>query len=351
MRKLVTLRRIKDIQPIPNADAIEVATVDGWKVVVKKGEFKINDLVIYFEIDSVLPQGREEFEFLMPRGCKSWTTEDNDTLVGHRLRSIKLRGQVSQGLIIPVDPKVVDIDFDTEGDMSHIFGVKKYEMPISPQMAGQIRGNYPGWLPKTDQERVQNCHDVIPPGLYTVEEKMEGSSMTIYHDSESLGVTSRNVDLKLDQEGNIFVDLAKDTGLFEGLTNWSVNNPGMRIAIRGELLGPGVQGNIYRNQHNIFHIFDIWIDGEYLTYAERSDFFEAHLLPHVNRNHTVDFAKELFRAALPVPIETLIALADGQSGYFPTLREGLVFKSTFRTPSGVFSFKSVSQKYLLAEKQ
>ena len=107
MRKLATIQKIKEILPIEGADAIELAIVNGWKVVVGKNvEHKEGDYVIYCEIDSFLPI-KEEFEFLRKSSYKKMA----DGTEGFRLRTIKLRGQVSQGLIIPINVQLNSLPF------------------------------------------------------------------------------------------------------------------------------------------------------------------------------------------------------------------------------------------------
>jgi RNA ligase (TIGR02306 family) len=97
MRKLATIRRIADIQPIEGADAIEVATVDGWKVVIKKNEFKVGDLAVYLEIDSWIPHE------LAPFLSKGQEPREYNGVKGERLRTIKLRGTTSQGLLLKIE--------------------------------------------------------------------------------------------------------------------------------------------------------------------------------------------------------------------------------------------------------
>lgn len=375
MRKLVTLRKILDISPIENADAIEVATVDGWKVVVKKGEFSVGMVVVYFEIDSVLPQGRPEFEFLMNRGCKDQPVEDGSIVYGHRLRTIKLRGQVSQGLILPL-PSDVELFIDTrtlqpsvifpveeedglevgdlrtlDDDLSDLYGVKKYEKPTPAQLQGMVRGNYPGWLPKTDQERIQNCYRHIPTNMFVAEEKIEGSSMTIYHNGEEVGVTSRNLDLRLDQEGNTFVNVAKASGLFDALENFQLCRENTRVAIRGELIGPGIQENIYGLTTHKFHVYDTWLDDRYLTPSERVDFI-ADFVVDFAETSVVQYARSLkVIDVLFEDVDEIVQSANGQSELAPVRREGLVFKSVELVRNNVFSFKAISPEYLLKEKE
>ena len=103
MRKLASIRRIDAINPIPDADAIDVATIGGWNVVVKKGEFDVGEFVLYHEIDSILPIDNPTYEFLMARSSGKYTADDGSTVEGHRLRTIKLRGTTSQGLITKIE--------------------------------------------------------------------------------------------------------------------------------------------------------------------------------------------------------------------------------------------------------
>lgn len=376
-RKLVTIRKISSIDPIPGADAIEVATVDGWKVVVKKGEYEVGQYVVYFEIDSILPKGRPEFEFLMSRGCKEQTTDDPEvTLYGHRLRTITLRGQVSQGLVIPLpqywsihgsivtfpvafaeDGTPSAYEFERIGeDFSAAFGVMKYEKPIPINLAGKVRGNYPSWLPKTDQERIQNCWHTIQgdEGVWMVEEKVEGSSITVYCDGDRVGVTSRNLDLELDQVGNTFVDVAKASGLVSWLErlaaapkNTGIDTP--RYAIRGELVGPGIQNNIYNlNSHRIY-IYDIWINTGYIAPHERRTLVDQILESDLVNNEMVVAVPIVHDAAFvdTCSLDDILLIADGASAINPaTLREGVVYKS-YTSPN--VSFKAISNKYLLKE--
>jgi hypothetical protein len=159
-RKLVTIRTVGALDPIPGADAIEVATVEGWQVVVKKNEVKVGDKVVYFEIDSFLPTGNPAWQFLVDKSGRTF-----EGVVGHRLRTVKLRGQVSQGFIIPLDavPTVVDYIFSLPEetdlrslDLSELLGIKKWEQPLPAELAGQAEGLFPSWMRKTDQERCQN---------------------------------------------------------------------------------------------------------------------------------------------------------------------------------------------------
>ena len=151
-RPMATIERIIDIQPIPDADAIEVATVKGWKVVVKKDEFKVDDLVTYCEIDSFIPNSLAAF---LSKGSEP---REYNGVKGERLRTVRLRKQVSQGLILPLHPTCDMITSQlVEGlDVTTDLSIQKWEAPIATHLAGFTKGNFPSWGRKTDQERVEN---------------------------------------------------------------------------------------------------------------------------------------------------------------------------------------------------
>jgi tRNA-binding EMAP/Myf-like protein len=233
-RKLATLRRISDIQPIEGADAIEVATVGGWKVVVAKDVgHKRGDLVVYCEIDSFLPV-EPEFEFLRKTSYRKMGDQE-----GFRLKTIKLRGQVSQGLIVPLsvlekgeemkigiskqpwgdqlqlgpydDALVIEEGTDVT-DWLHII---KYEPPIPAELAGKVKGPFPGFLRKTDEERIQNMtkdFQNMKSNSYYVTEKLDGSSATFYFRNGEFGVCSRNLELE-ETDDNTFWQIARKLDL------------------------------------------------------------------------------------------------------------------------------------------
>lgn len=143
-RKLVTVRTVSELAPIDGADNIEVATVDGWKCVVKKGEFKIGDRGVYFEIDSLLPI-HPLFSFLANKGTRRMMI-DGVEKIGYRLKTIKLKGQVSQGLLLPYD---LIRPYVKEGEeLASALGIYKWEAPIPSQLTGKIKGNFPEFIKK-----------------------------------------------------------------------------------------------------------------------------------------------------------------------------------------------------------
>ncbi len=341
MRKLVTVLKIDDITPIDGADMIVCATIGGWKVVTKKGEFNPGDFCVYFEIDSFLPETDYRFQFLMNhKGV--WNGHH-----GARLKTIKLRGQVSQGLALPIKdfPEVAQ-EYNgllQEQDFAELLNVLKWEPVINAQLAGKVRGNFPSQIHKTDQERAQNIVDKIFADLdrvYEVSVKLEGSSMTVANIDGDLQVCSRNMSLKLDDEGNAFVKTARTSGALEYIEDYP------NLAFQGELMGPGVQGNhegFSELRYYVFDIFDIK-EGRYLSPKERIDLIIE--LPGGDKIYHVPILHNKSLRQLGITnIDELIAFADGPSINHKN-REGLVFKAM----DSDFTFKVISNKYLLKEK-
>jgi len=326
-RKLATIRTISAIHPIPDADLIELAQVDGWQVVVKKDEFKVHDLVVYLEIDSWVPW------VIAPYLSKGKEPRVFNGVKGERLRTIKLKGQLSQGLIIPYRDEYLEF----KDNLDEFLNVQLYEKPLPAQLAGVARGNFPSFIPKTDQERIQNIPDRIFETWcmddWEVTEKLDGSSMTIYLNKGEFGVCSRNLELKLDQEGNAFVTIAKQ---YESiLRRWNHN-----IAIQGELIGPGIQGNQYQLEAHQFHVFDLFdIDSQsYFNPKARQlavSILNMKHVPVVGDTKLGDSTKS-----------DIIRLAQGTSFLNNSEREGLVFKNHGNSSS----FKTISNKWLLNEK-
>ena len=336
-RKLSSIRRISDIQPIEGADMIELAIVDGWKVVVaKEVGHKVDDLVVYCEIDSFLPI-KEEFEFLRKSSYKKMGDQE-----GFRLRTVKLRGQVSQGLILPI---VVLNPLDTniyitpfEGlDVTEMLGIVKYEPPIPAELAGKVKGLFPSFIRKTDEERIQNLaseYEEMRKHTYYVTEKLDGSSATFYYNNGEFGVCSRNLEL-LETEGNTFWKVARELNLENKLKEYGEN---VNISIQGELIGESVQGNPYKIKGQTVRFFNLFhID---LQEYDSLSLFQS-LVTELGIE-TVPVLDTHFH--LPDTIDELLKMADGKSELNPNFdREGIVIRSLDRK----ISFKVISNKFLL----
>ena len=328
MRKLASIRKIAGVRPIPEADAIECVTVDGWDVVTKKGEFQVGDLAIYLEIDSWVPTA------LAPFLSKGKEPREFNSVKGERLRTVKLRGQLSQGLLLPY-ATLGRIAQEGE-EVTEELGIQKWERPISPQLAGLAKGNFPDFIPKTDQERIQNIKHVLedPHERYEVTIKLDGSSFTAYHRDGEVGVCSRNLELK-PSDDNAFWRVARKYGVLELLAARG------NYAIQGELIGPGIQGNQEKLEDLELYVFDVFdIDAQsYLTAEKRYSFLTDTELYHVPIISPY--------TAVPQTLEKVLAMAEGPSLNPKANREGLVFKS-IRNPE--LSFKAISNSWLLKEK-
>jgi len=341
-RKLATVRRIKEILPIEGADRIELAVVDGWKVVVAKDvQHKVGDLVIYCEIDSFLPI-REEFEFLRKSSYKKMGDQE-----GFRLRTAKMKGQISQGLILPIfvlNPPDTNIYVQPfEGlDVTEMLDIVKYEPPIPANLAGKVKGLFPSFLVKTDEERVQNiaveysalCFQ--SKHQFYVTEKLDGSSATFYINNGEFGVCSRNLEL-LETEDNSFWKVARELKLEENLRALGKN-----ICLQGELIGEGIQGNPYGIKGQTVRFFSVYqIDSR--TRLGIKDLEDICFMIGLQ---TVPILESNF--ILPNTIEEMLQYAEGKSALNPkTEREGVVVRSL----DGTISFKAISNKFLLKNEQ
>jgi RNA ligase (TIGR02306 family) len=276
---------------------------------------------------------------------------------GHVLRSVKLRGQLSQGLIISLLDSGLGATEWRDESFDERLGIQLWERPIPASLAGQIAGSFPTHLfPKTDQERCQNLTDKIfgewKDLKWEITTKLDGSSCTIaVHDGVQY-VCSRNVWLKIGEEnmGNSFVGVAKKSGLLFAL--WSLDSIGVSFAVQGELMGPGIQGNQEQLSHHKLFIYDIYDIKEqrYLDCFERYCVVQQlkDLLVDtdlVDEVPVIEEAVTLARHGIR-SLDDLLAFADGPSLNSSVLREGLVFKSQ---PVGV-SFKAISNKWLLGQK-
>jgi RNA ligase (TIGR02306 family) len=341
-RAVATIRLVDDILPIEGADAIEVAVVGGWKVVVKKGEFVKNSMAIYFEIDSFIPS--TVAPFLTKPGH---SPKEFNGIQGERLKTIKLRGQISQGLLLPVNKSADCVPYiSTESpyifvpvtigdDVSEVLRIQKWEKPEEFR-AINAKGNFPYFLRKTDQERVQNLsrefENEFQKFQWEITEKLDGSSMTVYVNGDTAGVCSRNLELK--NEGGAFWDTANRLNIVE---NMRKAFPTSNYAVQGELCGPGIQGNKYKFDNFRFFVYDVFdIDAqEYVSPREAASIAKICGLEYVPVIKTW--------ASVCAIMQEQIEFADGVSALANTPREGLVYKNE----DGQESFKVISNKWLL----
>lgn len=340
MRELATIRTVISLKPIEGADLIEVARVDGWSCIVKKGEFQEGDKGIYFEIDSFLNGEDERFKFLE----KNFIIYDNK--IGTRLRTIRLRGQLSQGLMLPLNKFTEAQGLEVGTDLTEILKVKKWEPPIDAQLAGEVIGIFPHFIIKTDQPRIQNIASQIEENQGNTFEcsiKLDGASMTVYRFDRAknkegvtftdYGVCSRNYNLR-ETANNSLWKVARKNKMLDAL-----NTIGRNIAFQGELIGEGISGNNENIKGQDFYLYDIYdIDNQqYLSVEDRTK-----IINFMNQNgFPIKTVPILGNVALNHTIDQLLEMADGESLHGKN-REGLVLKRF----DGQFSFKVISNWYL-----
>jgi len=378
-RKLASIRKIDKITKHPNADSLEICHVGGWKVVTKIGEYTEGDLAVYFEVDSFLPL-EEDFEFLRKSSYKKM-----GDIEGFRLKTIKLRQELSQGLLLPLsilekeDEMKIGISKQPWGDQLQLgpyddaivieegadvtayMCVLKYEPPIPAELSGKVKGGFPGFIRKTDEERIQNMtkeYDSMRDKHYYVTEKLDGSSATYYFRDGVFGVCSRNLELADPGEfepgtviGNDGVERPKKENTFwkvakELLIKEKLSSLGENYAIQGELIGEGIQGNPYKIKGHTLRLFNVFnIDTqEYLSLDDMVHFLHKinvddkplELVPVINYDYK-----------LPPIIEEILSYAEAKSRLYEGVeREGIVIRNRDKS----ISFKAISNNFLLKEK-
>ena len=284
MSKPATLQKILNIEKHPNADALDIATILGWQCVVKKDQFKIGELVVYVEVDSFLPM-RPEFDFLQKNCYKKL----EDGTEGYRIKNVKLRGQLSQGLVFPVT--ILDCDKlyggefniecfnEKEGfDVSENLNIKHYEKPIPSSLRGKVEGAFPSnLLPKTDEERLQNIPEIIATLTgkpYYISTKDDGTSATFIYDKGKFMVCSRNLELSFNPYSeNTYWKMATENNLEEILEK-HYNMTDESLSFQGEIVGQGIQKNplgLEKVELRIFNIRNLDTNS-YLTFPEFIEF-------------------------------------------------------------------------------
>lgn len=328
-RKMASVQKIAEIKPIEGADRIVAYRINGWWVVDAKDKYEVGDYIVFCEVDSWIPHE------LAPFLSKGKEPREFEGVKGERLKTVRLRGQISQGLILPLTVLPHSLGFEygaVEGeDVTKWLGIQKWERPIPAQLRGLIKGNFPFEIPKTDQERVQNIKiEEYRDLIYEVTEKLHGSSMTCYLDKDGeFHVCSRNLDLKFD-ENNAYWKAAIKFAVEGKMRSVGLNG----VAIQGELCGEGINGNNYSLGLEWF-VFDVYVVGEgYMPPEQRRDLISSLGLKHVP---VISVDSQLTQS-----VPELLDKADGKSYIAPCLREGFVYKSE----DGSKSFKVISNEWL-----
>lgn len=348
-RKLASIQRVKWLKPIEGADNIELAGVLGWQLVVAKSyRLKVNDLVIFFEVDSLLPVV-PQFEFLAKNGTKK-TLFNGKEVEGYRLKTVRLRGQVSQGLALPIGsfPEKLKVQHIWEEgfDVSELLGVVKYEAPVPEGMAGKMRGQFPSFIPKTDETRLQAYPELLEKykdEQFYVTEKLDGSSVTFFIKDDEFHVCSRNTDL-FDTPDNLIWRVAKEMSIEDKLRKMNTKT-GANYALQGELVGGKVQGNKLKLSKPTIYFFSLFdLDkSEYVNFSEmfiKSKLFDFPLVPLITENFK-----------LLGSVDDMVKFATRKSVINADVWvEGLVFRPRVEMRDedlGRLSFKVINPEFLL----
>lgn len=347
-RKLASIQRVLEILPIANADAIELVKINGWQCVTKKGEFKTGDLGVYLEIDAIPPDA-EPFRFLW-QSKKAVGTAPEDSSIPvpvprpekFRIRTLRLRGALSQGLFIPLTEFA--IPNANEGDnVTEQLGVEKYEAP-PPQGMGDFRAHFPAFLSKTDEIRVQSVPQVIDEirgQPYVATLKYDGTSSTYCIDPRdgSFHACGRNASIL--EGDNLYWRVARKYNLETALKQ----HP--NLAIQGEIVGPGIQKNrlgLRETSFFAFNVFDV-------TAARHLDHDEARRFLAQANVPAVDVIEE--GDSFGHSQASLLSLAEGVYPGTSNEREGIVIRPRREMRSvvlaGRLSFKAISNRFLLKE--
>jgi len=349
MRKLASIQTVRAVEPIPNADAIEKIRILGWWVVVKKGEHQPGDRLVYCEIDSLLPE-RSEFEFLRASSFKPAQTDAAGAVTlpgGFRIKTVRLRGQVSQGICFPTSILPPDAPTEEGADVSELLGVLKWEPPLPVGMGGKVKGQFPSFLPKTDETRVQVLESVLERHrgkTFYVTEKLDGTSFTAFFRQGEFGICSRNLWMDEADQSNVLARLATALRLDERLRS-ARDRLGFDLAIQAEVVGPGVQKNKYALKEVTLRVFSVLNVDAYrlLEHPDQLDVLADMGLGPVPQLGTI---------VLDHTVDQLVALSEGTSVLNPQVqREGIVLRPLAEEYDeeigGRLSFKAINPKFLL----
>ena len=353
-RKLTTVRKIDNITKIENADRVELCHIDGWRSVVLKDKFKIGEYVLFIEADAaIMSIDDKRFEFLRKPSYKAIKSGDTVLAECLRVRTVRLAGQISQGIVMKLDDFRSDIDLadSLEVSLDDVLNIKHYDKLLDSfsHILGkgapiEQRGSFPSFVPKTDEERLQNLPEYFEEHKDTefeVSVKYDGSSMSVGYSptnfpDEPFFVCSRNFMLKTDNDNN-FCRVAKKLNLKEILEKY-YKFDGLELCIQGELVGPKVNGNRDKHKEHNFYVFRIYdiTNKIFLLPDQRWNLCQEHNIPHV----PIVGKGDMFR--FHETIDDFIELTKFKSENGNQI-EGLVFKSL----DGETSFKVINPDYLI----
>jgi RNA ligase (TIGR02306 family) len=313
---LASIQKIENIQPIADADRLESVGVKGWTCVVPKGQFNIGDYCVYIEIDTIVPG--------------SFVDKEEPSIL---VRSLKLRGTLSQGLVLPIGkfPQCKDLPIGT--DVSELLGVTHFEKNTEGKEPN-YKDVFPRFMPKTDEPMIQSIPEKIQELTgqpYYISIKYNGCSSTFYNFNEKFGVCSRKSEL-YETDSCPFWNVAKKHDLSKILP--------CNIAIQGETCGPNISKNrmgLTDYELRVFNVFDIK-KGIKFHYDAMISYLQGLNIPMVS---VIDVGN-----SFNYTLEQLKQLAIS-TRYRDQKVEGLVIRSQDQK----ISFKMLNSEYLLKYKE
>ena len=327
--KSASIERIISVESIPEADRIEKINLLGWQTVAQKG-LKVNDLVVFVPVDSIVPD-IPQFAFMKDRNF--------------RVRKMRFKGSLSQGLAMPIslfENELKGLELIEGLDVTDILNVKHYEKPIPVHLTGIIKGNFPSFIPKTDEERLQNIPNFLKRHLgkrFIITLKYDGTSSTYYLKDNCFGVCGRTLEMKEDEK-NTYWKIAKKYGI-ESFLRKQFELTGNEYAIQGEIYGEGINKNplgIKGQDFAAFNIFNITNQ----AYEDVNVHCSAYNIPTVNTLYDIVLDESH-------TIEWFEQLAKGNDPVFNKMKEGIVVRchnmSEKDREIGRASFKVINQEY------
>lgn len=354
-RKLVTIQKISDVLPIKDADNIELVLIEGWQCVSKKGEFNPGDKCVYFEIDSLLPL-ESQYKFLEKSSYKEGN-EYNPS--GYRLKTMRLRGELSQGLALPIHVIPYDLSqYDIGDDVTKVLNVVKYLKPEVTGIFGEMKGDYSKFSTKTDELRLQSnleFLDFMKGKPYIITEKADGTSTTFEFSNNELKVYGRERQYTLTDDSTItrFMDKIDIKDKFASIVNKDKSCEG--YILKGELVGPKIQSNLMnlRELKVLTFTFEKIVRG----YGLRQGF---NALTELSNDLDLETVKLIERGdSFNYTLDDLLEIAKGKYDNSTKHREGIVIRLDIDNMKDVnkltrqereFSFKVINNDYLLKEK-
>ena len=343
MRHLASIQRVWEISPIEGADRLELAKVLGWQCVVNKGQFSPGDLGVYFEIDSFLPV-RQEFEFMRASSYKKTDIMGE----GFKLRTMRFRGALSQGLLLPISTfKELPADIELGADVTEVLGIKKWEIEERVTTGGNIIGTLPYDVPHTDETRIQEMPELLQAFAnkeYYISTKMDGSSHSLSYDADGFHVCGHNYEYK-DDGSSSFYKFIKERGYDKRLVEFAQNHNFATFTVQGEFCAPGIQKNPLRLKSPEWYVFTIRVNGRRIGMEAMTAIAFAMGMK------TVPIEETGFD--LPSEYPTVDSLLERADGNYSTggRKEGIVIRTVepeyCELIGGPLSMKVVSNKYLL----